>query len=277
LIISQYVPETFSPQRLWTLCHRITKDSQTIARINKVIDHDTIKNIVSTEISNSYKALQNKLQKKDDEIADLEHKSTLKLEGIVEPHNENPFETILNACSYLQLDPPITLGDIDNCHRVGRVSEDGRPRVIIAKFTSYRARKRLYDARTYLCEHNKRLMKAKSQQHQTDEVFEDRQQPTDAVPPVLPPVKPHGRRPDPRVLTRNESTPIPERPDSAPLDIATLPDKESPSEDNPNSHEDDNPPEPAKFISSWPVFINEALCKTRSDLSYEARKLKKER
>ena len=36
-----------------------------------VIDRDAIKNRVSTEINHSYKALENKLKKKDDEIDEL--------------------------------------------------------------------------------------------------------------------------------------------------------------------------------------------------------------
>ena len=46
-----------------------------IASVNKVIDRDAIKNIVSTEINHSYKALENKLKKKDDEIDDLKRKN----------------------------------------------------------------------------------------------------------------------------------------------------------------------------------------------------------
>ena len=40
-----------------------------------VIERDAIKNSVSTEINHSYKALENKLKKKDDEIDELKRKN----------------------------------------------------------------------------------------------------------------------------------------------------------------------------------------------------------
>ena len=205
------------------------------------------------------------------ELEQYSRKSTLKLEGIDEPHEENPFNTVLKVWEYLQLNPPMTLEDIDNCHRVGKVADKGPPRSIIVKFTSYRARKRLYDARSALRDHNQRLKEATSDQQQI-EVFEAPPPATDTVHPTgsVSLAQPTGRRPDSRVHSRNEPTPTPEN-SSDPASLIN----ETPPEDDINYLEDATPSEPSTFISSHPVYINEALCKARSDLSYEARKLRK--
>ena len=124
---------------------------------------------------------EEKLQAKDKEIHQLQlknldleircpeleqytRKNTLKIEGAEEPTDEEPFQTVLDLCSDLKLDPPIQIEDIDNCHRVGREQSDGRPRGIIIKLSSYRARKRLYDARSTLADRNKAICKAQQQE-----------------------------------------------------------------------------------------------------------------
>ena len=164
----------------------------------------------------------------------------------------------------------MTLEDIDNCHRVGKVADKG-PSSIIVKFTSYRARKRLYDARSALRDHNQRLKEATSDQQQI-EVFEAHPPATDTVHPTgsVSLAQPTGRRPNSRVHSRNEPTPTPEN-SSDPASLSN----ETPPEDDMNPLEDATPSVPSMFISSHPVYINEALCKARSDLSYEARKLSK--
>ena len=104
------------------------------------------------------------------------------------------------------------LNDIDNCHRVGRAPTNGRPRAIIVKLSSYRARRRLYDARTKLADHNKRVQRLAD----TDEVFHEAgTEPREVPPPAEPPEQHAGGRPGSRTTTRN--TPVSEsNPDSPP-------------------------------------------------------------
>ena len=67
--------EQFDPKDFRLCLIEALKDPQIIASVNKMIDGDAIKNIVSTEINHSYKALENELKKKDDEIDELKRKN----------------------------------------------------------------------------------------------------------------------------------------------------------------------------------------------------------
>ena len=68
-----------------------------------------------------------------------------------------------------------------------------------------------------------------------------------------------GRRPGSHATTRNSPAPEPST-DADPDSI--------PEEDDVNQHEI------PEFISRFPVYVNEALCKSRSKLSFAARQLK---
>ena len=158
------------------------------------------------------------------------------------------------------------LDDIDNCHRVGRKATDGQPRGILVKFSSYRARKRLFEARTRLADHNKCARNARSA-GRSDEVFHEASgQPTVAPAPEEPQPKPPeqhaGRRPGSRAATnRNAPLSTSEPPADAYSDLfSTL-----------NKAADD----PIFLPSICPVYINEALCKSRGKLSFAARNLKR--
>ena len=157
------------------------------------------------------------------------------------------------------------LSAIDNCHRVGREGADGQPRGIIVKFSTYRARKRLFEARTRLADHNKRARNARSA-GRSDEVFHEAGgQPTVVPAPEEPQSKPPeqhaGRRPGSRATNR-----------SAPLSTSEpSPDAESDLSSTHNTPTDD----PIFLPSKWPVYINEALCKSRGKLSFAARNLKR--
>ena len=132
------------------------KDDQVIKMINKSIDYDLIIDKVSIAMNSRFKVYEDKLRAKDNEIADLRiknqdlenscteleqytRKSTLKIEGVEEKSDEDPFQTALAVCDGMKLDPPMQIEDIDNCHRVGREQPaDGRPQALIVKFSSYR-------------------------------------------------------------------------------------------------------------------------------------------
>ena len=64
------------------------------------------------------------LESRCTELEQYSRKNTLKIEGISEFPDENTFNTVLDVCGNLKLDPPIQLDDIDNCHRVGREAAD---------------------------------------------------------------------------------------------------------------------------------------------------------
>ena len=149
------------------------KDPQVKSAQNKSIDHTKINDNVSIEVGKHIKILQDKIKKQDQEISDLKEKNldlenrltdleqysrknTLKIEGIEETNDENTFDTVLNICEKLNVDPSIELKDIDNCHRVGRSPTNGRPRAITVKLSSYRARKHVNDSLLELADHNKR-------------------------------------------------------------------------------------------------------------------------
>ena len=253
------------------------KDPQVQSALNKSIDHSKINDNVSIEVGKHIKILQEKIKKQDQEISDLKEKNldlenrltdleqysrknTLKIEGIEETNDENTFDTVLDVCKKLNVDPPIELKDIDNCHRVGRSSTNGRPRAIIVKFSSYRARKRVYESRLMLADHNKRLRERAAAGGSDDVFHEAGTEPTVARDSSQPPPEQHaGRRPGSRATTRNSPAPEPST-DADPDSI--------PEEDDVNQHEI------PEFISRFPVYVNEALCKSRSKLSFAARQLK---
>ena len=253
------------------------KDPQVKSALNKSNDLTKINDNVSIEVGKHIKILQEKIKKQDQEISDLKEKNldlenrltdleqysrknTLSIEGLEETNDENTFDTLLNTCEKLNVDPPIELKDIDNCHRVGRSPTNGRPGAIILNFFSYRARKRVYDTRLELADHNKRLRGSAAEGGSDDVFHEAGTEPTVARDSTEPPPEQHaGRRPGSRVTNRNSPAPEPSTnadPDSIPED------------DDANQH--DVP----ELISRLPIYINETLCKSRSKLSFTARQLK---
>ena len=134
----------------------------------------------------------------------------------------------------------------------------------LVKFSSYRARKRLFEARTRLADPNKCARNARSA-GRTDGVFHEAGgQPTVAPAPEEPQPKPPeqhaGRRPLSRAATnRNAPLSTSEPPADAESDLSSTLKK------------------PLTTLSSSPqnVYINEALCKSRGKLSFAARNLKR--
>ena len=205
------------------------------------------------------------LENRCTELEQYSRKNTLKIEGIPESQDENTFHKVLDVCDNLKLDPPMQLDDIDNCHRVGREATDGQPRVIIVKFSSYRARKRLFEARTRLADHNKRARNARSAGRSDEISHEAGGQPTVAPAPKEPQPKPQeqhvGRRPGSRATNRNAPLSTSEPPADAEFDLSSTLNKAA----------DD----PIFLPLKWPVSINGALCKSRGKLSFAARNLKR--
>ena len=136
--------------------------------MNEALDYGTIGDKVAAEVGKHIKTLVERLAEKDKQINELKsqvlelqckyddmeqysRKRNLRIDGIVEQAGENTHEVIVDLCNNaMQLDPPISLADIDNSHRVPSRSARPGPSSIIVKFTSYRARRRVYVGRTRL-------------------------------------------------------------------------------------------------------------------------------
>jgi len=88
------------------------------------------------------------------EIAEqYSRRNCLRVTGIKENPGESTDEIILNMARAIDAD--VSLADIDRSHRVGKISatsesetEPPKPRAIIVKFATYRARRSFYKART---------------------------------------------------------------------------------------------------------------------------------
>ena len=215
----------FDPAHFGVYLIDALKDPQVHAAINQSIDHDKLNVNISIEVSKHIKILDDKIKWQGQEIRDLKaqnlelqircteleqysRKNTLKIEGIQESPDDNPFDTVLDVCHKLKLHPPIELTDIYNFPRVGIAPTDGRPRAMIVKFSSYCARKRVYDTRPPLTDHNKRLRRARSNDvfyHATNS--EAAEQPTSLETPAEPSEQHTGRRPGSRAYYPQLSSP----------------------------------------------------------------------
>ena len=83
-----------------------------------------------------------------DNLEQYSRRNNLKLSGLSEDTaNSNTDKVILDLCTELRLS--LSEVDIDRSHRVGKPNLP-KPRQIIVKFTSYRARQKLYKARSQL-------------------------------------------------------------------------------------------------------------------------------
>ena len=95
---------------------------------------------------------QEKMALIDDKLDELEQysrKNSLRLSGLKETQEEDPLALFLSLCNNdLAINPPLNPKDIDCVHRVGPKEKGNRQ--LLVKFTSYRARKKVYDERKKL-------------------------------------------------------------------------------------------------------------------------------
>ena len=261
-------------------------DPQVKEQLKKSMDLDFITNAVASRLDNKLKHIDSKLKQKDDEIKALQkankelqqkydeleqysRKNCLKIEGIEERPNENTFEVVVDLSRSMSLDPPIEITDIDNCHRVGSVRDDGKPRPIIAKFNSYRDRKRLYDSRKVLYGHNKFVRAPEPQAEAAAEGDHTTDPATEAAIESAPPQpSSDGRRPGSRATPSRRNQPDPASSDHT---LPTQSDHTAVATTD-SEHLPDRPD--FTLVTKWKIFINEALSKTRSKIAYEARRLK---
>lgn len=89
------------------------------------------------------------LEKAVDQGEQYSRRNCLRITGVPEEATENTDDIVLKLATDLGTD--VQLNDIDRSHRVGRVSAARtRPRDIIVKFSTFRARQKLYKVRTSL-------------------------------------------------------------------------------------------------------------------------------
>ena len=122
-----------------------------VSQINETLIKEV--NIVkkeNSELKKMVNTLEQKVMKLERDVDDGEQysrRNSVRISGVGESSEEDTDRIILNIAKDLEAD--ITLNDIDRSHRVGK-SRNGRPRAIIVKFTSYRARRALYSKRMNL-------------------------------------------------------------------------------------------------------------------------------
>ena len=90
------------------------------------------------------------LEQKNDDLEQYTRRNSLRISGIKENPKEDCYQVVLDlANSTLELDPPLTLTDIDRTHRSGTPQAD-RVRPILVKFATYRQRQRCMHQRSAL-------------------------------------------------------------------------------------------------------------------------------
>ena len=86
------------------------------------------------------------LEAKVDAAEQYSRRNCLRIAGVPENQSENTDVYVIDFTR--AIDAEVTLDDIERSHRVGKRRDSGRPRDIIVKFSSYRARRKVYGART---------------------------------------------------------------------------------------------------------------------------------
>lgn len=107
------------------------------------------KNITLENHNKALSARVATLEKGVDQAEQYSRRNNLRITGYNEAENENTDGIVMQMASDIGVD--LHLSEIDRSHRVGKPdAERTRPREIIVKFTSYRARQKLFKMRTEL-------------------------------------------------------------------------------------------------------------------------------
>ena len=137
-----------------------------IVALNDKTIQDKLQDVISSDLKKEIAHLNDNLSKKDQVIKDLENKvsvlefkydeleqysrrNSLRITGLSENDNEDPCETTLNLFDRMDINPKISIEDIDRVHHVGPKRGDN-PRQMLIKFANYRARHRVFKARSVL-------------------------------------------------------------------------------------------------------------------------------
>ena len=144
----------------------ITVLSSRITALEQRIEQRTEPNEMASATADP--TLQQSLDEKDDKIAELQQKvqgteeccdaleqysrrNSLRLVGVPETQKEDIYsKTLTTLNESLELDPPLTIRDVDRLHRSGKRRDDGKPRQILIKFVSYQDRSRVFSKKAKL-------------------------------------------------------------------------------------------------------------------------------
>lgn len=120
---------------------------QAIGHLNQQVEKLTDDQTKFRQENAFLKSRLNRLESQVDEMEQYSRRNIIRVSGATELPNENTDAIIMDLAKDLGTD--LILSDIDRCHRVGAF-QAGRPRPIIVKFTSYRAREKLFSKRREL-------------------------------------------------------------------------------------------------------------------------------
>lgn len=107
------------------------------------------------EVISSLKKNVHSLEQQIDDLEQYSRRESVRIAGIPENENENTDEIVLDVCSSMKLEPMLKPEDISVSHRVGKKDPNRSPRQIIVRFTSRKARERVYRSRTALRDVNR--------------------------------------------------------------------------------------------------------------------------
>lgn len=115
------------------------------------------------------------LENTADTAEQYSRRNCLRVAGIPESPNEDTDQIMIDICK--DLDTPVSLAEIDRSHRVGKRDPSGRrPRAIIVKFATYRARQTVYKKRTTLrhCGHERVFLNEDLTRSRSDLLYQAR-------------------------------------------------------------------------------------------------------
>ena len=92
-----------------------------------------------------------KLTKTVEQHEQYSRRMNLRFSGIAEDSNEDVADVVLAVINEkMTVTPPITVHDLDRVHRLGRRAENGAPRPVLVRFSTYRVRRRVFGNRVLL-------------------------------------------------------------------------------------------------------------------------------
>lgn len=107
------------------------------------------KNKILESENNGLRAQISALEKKAEQSEQYSRRNNLRISGVPETNAENTDEIVLKMATDIGSD--LRIEEIDRSHRIGKSDPNrSRPREVIVKFTSYRARQKLLKMRSAL-------------------------------------------------------------------------------------------------------------------------------
>jgi exosome complex exonuclease DIS3/RRP44 len=126
------------------LREEVTALRETVNQLHKQLE---IKDQRITDLEKEIDSLKSSA----DDLEQYSRRTSPRVAGLHEEKEEDPCKVAMDLINdHLSLDPPISIEELDRVHRVGpKKTEDSptKPRKILIKFTTYRARRRVFAAR----------------------------------------------------------------------------------------------------------------------------------